>query len=179
MALNNLYAKGIIDDHNLDGTDEDGTQEKSLLFSNNLYNKRDIEFIVQSYYWLTQKSNLKRINYNALANDSTIPEQVKELAGKVMIQGTFAGNNVRNVIIYDISSEEAERDSSTYQYPVRDSQVIKNILHLAASRTNVSLETQQARDVNSNTNVQNVLSSIAKLNDSEKASLVDALKGLL
>ena len=169
IALNNLYAKGTIDEHNLDATDEDGDPKKSIIFNNKLFNKSrsDIEFIITSYYWLSQIYNLKKINYNALTSSDI--SEIKSIASKVLSGEMQIDKSIRNVIIFDILENEVNNDTNNYD--VREVNTIKNILHLASSRTG---ETQQQQT----NNVSKLLADIAKLSDADKEALRQFLQGL-
>ena len=160
-SLNNLFARNIIDEHNLDGTDEDGDIRKSILYNANVYeNNVDSEFIITSYYWLSEKGNLNKINYSALANSEDIAKNypaVHEMA----INPTDRSNAVRDVIIYN-TNYAPNKNLDTFKFQVRSKKDIEKILHIAASRTNAPTQQRNAD------NVSQAVSLYAKMNDREK-----------
>lgn len=168
IALNNLYAKDVIDDHNLDATDEDGSEARSVLFNSGIYDKDDIQFLVTSYYWLTNPYNVKNMNLGALADVSknAYPEVV-EVANKLKITPNMDKKALRNVIVYDISADEAINGKDSRNYTVRNAKDIKDILHIASSRDSSS--SQQRNKIAS------LAVDISKLSADEKQELFDAL----
>ena len=166
-TLNNLYSKGVIDDHNLNGTDEDGDTNKSILYNANLYNSNDSEFLTTSYYWLSQPNNIKRMNLNALANDKDVKAVVGDIAKKLIASPNEDKKALRNAIIYDITSDEALDNGATTNYKLRTPQEVRDILKVASNRN--------SGNVQQNERVSSLLADIARLNDSEKQELFNSL----
>ena len=173
-TLNNLYSKDIIDDHNLNGTDEDGDTNKSILYNANLYNSNDSEFLTTSYYWLSQPDNIKRMKekggLNALASDPNVKAVVVDIAQLMLDPEKGKGvntNALRNAIIYDITSDEALDNGATTSYKLRTPQEVRDILKVASNRN--------SGNVQQNERVSSLLADIARLNDSEKQELFNSL----
>lgn len=166
VSLNNLYAKDIIDDHNLDASDEDGDELHSILYNKNLLTHDDLEFLITSYYWLTNAYNVKRMNFNALANEASSPA-VKEVAQEYIANPNLSSKAIRNAIIYDISKDDALSNNATNNYTLRSAKDIKNLLHVAANKNNTS--------GNKSDKVTSITADISKLSDDEKKDLFNRI----
>ena len=173
-TLNNLFARGIIDEHNLDGTDEDENIKKSILYNENVYNSNvDSEFIITSYYWLSIAGNINKINYMALQRSADIHDRFLDSIYEMSMSATDRSLAIRNVIIYDISYEQARENVDTIKYPIRPKRDIETILHIAASRQ--KYDGQQTPHTKDRDNISSVMSIVAKMNDAEKDELFQAL----
>ena len=172
-TINNLYASGIVDDHDLDDTSkEKGTQSHSIIFDPNLYLQDDPEFITKSYYWLSQPNNIKRINYNALAQDDRLIknhlDDIIILAYNTLTYGD-PGQEVRDTIIYDVPIGDVYDKKSLSGAKVRSANTIRDILHIASSRYATN---------NSSDKVADLFTRISGLSDAEKEDFLTRLSEL-
>ena len=163
VALNNLYASDVISDNDLDGSGKDGIY--SIIFDKSLSDMNyasDIEFLVKSYYWMSQKNNLKKMNIKAL-NDLAIKEQYAKLqdaTNQIISQGGSVDYKLdkvlRDAIIYDDSGK------------VRTKQDIEKILHTSSSVGDSNRDRETG-------NVASALSTFAKMSDEEKQESLQAI----
>ena len=164
VAMNNLYASSVVDDNDLDGTGENGRD--SIIFKSSLADDKlspsDIEFVVKSYAWLSQKENIKKMNFNAmlaLANrkDDKAYENLIIVCNEALQNpDTYNSIDVRNAIMY-----KDDRGN------IRSKKEIEDILHMAASKLNSTN--------NNEDKVLKTISDISKMSDDEKAELFKQL----
>lgn len=164
VAMNNLYANDIVDDNDLDGTGKDGRNSiifKSSLAADNLTSS-DIEFVVKSYVWLSQKENIKRMNFNLLSAFANNKDDVAYENLRVA-----CADALQNPDSYD---SQAVRDAIVYKDNrgnIRSKKEIEEILHLASSKLNST--------ANNDDKVSKVVSMVAKMSDDEKKELFQTL----
>ena len=169
VALNNLYANNVIDDHDLEGT---GNEDRdSILFKSDLSDNKsssDIEFLIKSYMWLTSESNISRMDFNSLldfvnnesVNDAQDYKNISNVCSQLLNPTETTkptSQDVRNAILF-----KDENNSK-----LRDKKEVENLLHAASSR--VSAKSRNNR-------VSKTLSDISKMNDEEKQELFQALE---
>lgn len=174
VALNNLFSRGVIDEHDLNDTSKENTTSSySILFNNDIYNKRDIEFLITTYYWLSQKNNQSRMNLESLSTGGTqgrdnVPQSVMDVAASYVDYNT-SGEALKNAIMYKLdTAEEARKDTDFRHFGVRDKNEVERILKVAANRNT-------ANNPSSTDNVTNILAGISKLSDAEKKELYNRL----
>ena len=129
IALNNLYANDVIDDQDLEFHGNDGVN--TILINPQLAkmnNSSDIEFLIKSYYWLSNKNNLtgkyKDFNYNGLKDIASIKGYSNIVDA---CNSEDRESKIRNAIMF---SDEKNPQEAT----IRDRKDIEDLLHAAARR---------------------------------------------
>ena len=171
VALNNLYSSGVIDNHDLEGTGKNG--KDSILFkidlSSDNKSSSDIEFLVKSYVWLSQNSNIVRMNFDSIldfVNKKSYSGNAEEYTNISNICSQVLNPSETNKpTTQDMRSAILFKDANNSI--LRSKKDIEDILHAASSRVNTSDDTEDK--------VLKIVSDISKMSDDEKTKLFKQL----
>ena len=129
IALNNLYANDVIEDQDLELRGKDGVN--TILINPQLTkmdNSSDVEFLIKSYYWLSNKNNLtgkyKDFNYNGLRDIASIKGYSNIVDA---CNSKDRESKIRNAIMFS-------DDKNPQEATIRNRKDIEDLLHAAARR---------------------------------------------
>lgn len=103
-ALNNLYARYVINPKDLRGQTSDG--RGSVIFNPSFMElpRQDAEKVASSYLWLTDPHNAGQVNFDAIRNSQNIPSDVKRALNSLMESGSKPSNDPepwRDALIFE------------------------------------------------------------------------------
>lgn len=170
IALNNLYADGVLDFSDIAGTGDNGLNH--VIFNHNLYGNsmNDLEFIVKAYETLSSKSFVSRLNIGAIKSSfNTNLSNAKRVA---IDENNLNINTLRDAIIFKDYTKPQTSEINSKQY-------IEKLLSIGENTSNdnnnISRVVKDFRSLSS-ADKRDLLNSILNLSQSELNSLISKLK---
>lgn len=163
--LFNLLASDVIDDQDLMGTSQDGYN--SIIYNPNLYalTPSDAEFLISSYKWLSEGSNVQRMNFPAIVADTSLPNLIRDRFDKskpafIGEAGIKDSDAVKASILFnDIGKPHGK---------LIDRRYVQKALSDASSRRGMDRESTEDK-------VRRILLDINRLSDADREVLIREL----
>lgn len=154
-ALNNLYARYVINPKDLRGQTSDG--RGSVIFNPSFMElpRQDAEKVASSYLWLTDPNNVQQVNFDAIRNSQNILSDVKRSLNSLMESGSKPSDDPeqwRDALIFEGGDPHGD---------VRPANVIMRALSEGSSRGRRAGDSQEAAQ-------SAFTKSFGKLSDTQK-----------
>lgn len=154
-ALNNLYARYVINPKDLRGQTPDG--RGSVIFNPSFMElpRQDAEKVASSYLWLTDPFNAKQVNFDAIRASQNIPSDVKRALNSLVESGSKPSDDPepwRDALIFEGGDPHGD---------VRPANVVMRALSEGSSRGRRAGNSQEAAQ-------SAFTQSFGKLSDAQK-----------